>query len=133
MDEVQSDQQNFLFKNKKIPQQNPEKFNQFLQKHQVTKDDVFNAFREINNLVKDFPDVAMKTIFDFARQNRYTKVYYHTLEGMHLLKENDPPKSLYTLLPEKHFFIPTEYTPVNLPAKFYIREARNKIFNMKKS
>jgi hypothetical protein len=74
-----------------------------------------------------FSSVAMSVISLFARENGYKKIYYHTYEGGKLLKGNDPPRSLYTDVPKKHFFEVTNEKPFKLPADFYVREAKAKV------
>lgn len=123
VDEIQSDQSKNISKSKERIKKEPSSIQGICQKYNVTEEQILQTFKEIENLVFDFPDIAMKTIFEFANQNGYQKVYYHSYDGMLLLKENNPPKSLYTETPKKHFFAPSQDSPFNLPGSFYSREA----------
>lgn len=83
-----------------------------------------NVLNEYYNLLKDFPQIANQAITKFAKENGFKKIFWHTYESGKELKNNEPPKSLYTKLPKEHFYNETENRPFNLPGKFFEREAR---------
>ena len=71
----------------------------------------------------------MDTVSQFAKANGFERIFYHTYESGKSLKHNYPPASIYTDLPVKHFFAPTEETPFGLQGKFFIRNA-NKLISL---
>ncbi len=91
---------------------------------QLTDEQLKNVLNEYYNLLKDFPQIVNQAITRFAKDNGFTKIYWHTYESGKELKQNDPPKSLYTKLPKEHGYNETENRPFNLPGKFFEREAR---------
>lgn len=110
VDEVQSDVMGSLHKGRQtLPGSTPEEMKAMTE-----------ALEEI---VKDFPDVATEVVTEFAQKNGIKKIYWHTYEGGKALKGNQPPKSLYEKVPKDNYFEVTEDRPFKLPASFWSREA----------
>ena len=89
-----------------------------------------NILEKYKDLVKDFDDIAMSAITQFARKNGFKKIYYHEYETGKKLKGNDPPKSKYDQVPKRNFFEMGEENkenPFGLAGKFYRRDAN--LFN----
>jgi hypothetical protein len=134
VDEVQSDHDSFyreLSKNA-LPDywiKNPlkERFNlsdeQFMEK--------IKKYPQIINQ-KDFPNIADKAIVQFARQNGFQKIYWHEYESGKRIKDNNPPRSLYTDIPRENGYVLTDEKPFGLDGKFFVKEARMNISKLVK-
>ena len=89
-------------------------------------DEEFKAIVDkLKMIIKQFPDLIIKAISDFARANGFDRLYWHTYESGKKLKSNNPPRSLYTKVPKKNFFKPTDDKPFDLDGEFLERMARS--------
>ncbi len=125
VDEIQSDHLNAAHSLKNDNSDEIEKIKRTIQANfNLTEDQFKNVLAEYYTLLKDFPQIANQAITKFAQENGFKKIFWHTYESGKALKNNEPPKSLYTKLPKEHFYQETENRPFNLPGKFFEREAR---------
>lgn len=97
-----------------------------------TEELVDRIIRQYLDLFKDFPDIAMQAITQFAQKHGYKKLYYHTYEGGKKLKSNDPPRSMYTDVPKANLFEPSTQKPFGLEADFLEREAMKAVQEIQK-
>ena len=125
VDEIQSDHLNAAHSLKNSNSEEIRKIQETIKTNFHLNDEQFKVvLNEYYNLLKEFPQIANQAITKFAKENVFKKIYWHTYESGKKLKQNDPPKSLYTKLPKEHGYNETENRPFNLPGKFFEREAR---------
>lgn len=89
---------------------------------------------KIYSILKDFPNIMLKAINDFANRNGYNKIYWHEYESGVNLKlkkpldrideEDRPPRIMYEDFPKENYFDDSEDAPFGLDGKFFSREAR---------
>lgn len=92
-----------------------------------------NANLKIYNILKDFPNIMLKALNDFATENGYEKIYWHEYksgtnlklkEPVDKIKEEDrPPRVMYEEFPKENYFEDTEDQPFGLNGKFFKRDA----------
>jgi len=124
IDEIQSDHQNAAA-SLKLNQGEDLKKVRLQLKYNYNLDDegLNNLLNQYALALKDFPNIAIEAVSKFAKTKGIPKIFYHTYEGGMALKENNPPKSLYTKLPLDHLFKPSTEKPFNLEQEFLEREA----------
>jgi hypothetical protein len=129
VDEIQSDHQNALYKIKQKQGDGEEIYIKIKKQYNLTDEQMNLLLDKYAATIKDFPNIAIKVISDFAKTNGFKKIFWHTYEGGKRLKNNDPPRSIYESLPKEHFFTPSKERPFGLEADFFEREAkmRNKL------
>jgi hypothetical protein len=127
VDEVQTDHMNAIDRIKTETYQGKSYAEHIMNKKNLTPEQFVVYLNTFKNHIRDFYDIAMDTISQFARANGYERIFYHTYESGKRLKHNNPPESIYTELPARHFFAPTEETPFGLEGSFLIRNAKNLI------
>lgn len=129
IDEIQTDHASSAFKIKNISSKSkPEeiKLKQILkEKYSLNEEELNKILTEYHQLFKDFAFIAGQAITEFAKQNGFTKLFWHTYESGKKLKKNDPPKSLYDKAPKDLFFSPSQEKPFNLPGEFFERTAQD--------
>jgi len=85
----------------------------------------FNSMIDLyKKIISDFPAIANEAIIKFAKNNKYIKLFWHTLESGKKFKKNSPPASLYSDIPKKHFYSDTNEKPFGLESSFMMRMAR---------
>lgn len=124
VDEVQTDHMNAIDRIRSETYQGKSYAEYIMQSKGFTPEQFESYLAKFKNHIRDFYDIAMDTIGQFAKANGYEKIFYHTYESGKALKHNAPPASIYTDLPAKHFFAPTEETPFGLQGEFLIRNAK---------
>lgn len=131
VDEIQSDHSNAVFKiQKNRYQEDIAKIRSALiKKYNLTDEGLNKLLDEYSDLLKDFPNIASQAVSKFAQANNFKKIYWHTYESGRKLKDNKPPKSLYTGVPKENFFTPSQDKPFGLEGEFLEREA-NKTYKM---
>ena len=129
VDEIQTDHMNAIDRIKKEEYMGKTYAEHIRQQLNLTEPQFEEYLNKYKNHIRDFPDIAMETITNFAKENGYKKIFYHTYESGKKLKQNAPPASLYTQLPARHYFTETEETPFNLEGKFFSRQA-SKLYDL---
>jgi len=125
VDEIQSDHASTIHKIKTQNTQDVLEIKDRLkQTFKIGDEEVIAAADKLGSYLKDFPDIAIRTISSFARRNKFKKIYWHTYESGRALKKNTPPRSLYDRTPKEHHFLPSQERPFNLEGKFFEREAK---------
>lgn len=98
--------------------------NHLISKYKISEQDFENEIKDYAELFKDFPDIAVQAITNYARANGYKKLYWHTYESGKKLKNNSPPVELYSKVPKEHSFRKSNEKPFNLEGLFFEREAK---------
>lgn len=123
VDEIQTDHLNAIDRIYTETYQGKKYYEHIKNRYNLT-DEQFKAICDnLKKNMKRFSDIALDTVVNFAKQNGFVKIYYHTYESGKALKNNDPPKSMYTKVPERHYFKQVEEKPFDLEGKFLAREA----------
>lgn len=129
VDEIQCDHQNAIDRINQEEHQG-KKYSEYIkEKYNLTDEQWIEMVNKFKQVISVFPDVIMNAISEFARSSNYRTIYYHTYESGMKLKGNNPPKSLYTQVPKRHWFKATDNQPFDLNGKFLAREARLMILN----
>lgn len=124
IDEIQSDHQNAVSALRLNSGTDIKEIRTALKNRYNLDDHSLNLLLDQYNLIlKDFPNIAIEAASNFAKSKNISKIFYHTYEGGKALKENNPPKSLYTKLPLEHFFLQSLEKPFDLQQDFLEREA----------
>lgn len=110
----------------------PELYEKHKDEIEAIKTDTFELLKQaakaLQKITKNFRDIAVQVVTDFANKNKIQKIVWHTYEGGQQLKGNQPPRSLYEKLPKDHYFeVSEDARPFHLPEKFWIREATRRM------
>lgn len=130
VDEIQCDHQNAVDRIFHEEYQG-KKYSEYLRaKYELSEEEFFKLIAKFKKAISIFPEIITNAISEFAKAYDYKKIFWHTYEsGKKLKNSGDAPKSLYTQVPKKHWFKPTEETPFGLKGEFLSREARKLILN----
>ena len=133
VDEIQTDHMNALHKIFKEKYRDETYAETIKHKWKLSDDEFIKIVNNLKEIVRPFPDIAIKAISDFARKNGFDTLYWHTYESGKKIKSNQPPKSLYTTVPKRNFFTPTNEKPFLLDGDFFSRVAEISSLNVKTS
>lgn len=126
VDEIQTDHSNAAYKLKHGRGGEILKVRDALvNKYNLNNDSLNKLLDSLNDAVKDFPNIAIQAISQFARNNDFKKLYWHTYESGKKLKDNEPPRSLYEKTPKENYFKPTQEKPFGLDGEFFSRRAED--------
>lgn len=94
-----------------------------MNRYELGSEELDKLLVRYGEIVREFPDIAYEAVIKFARENGYEKLYNHTYESGKMLKNNNPPKSMYNKVPRRHYFNEGEGKPFGLDGRFMEREA----------
>ncbi len=131
VDEIQSDHMNALGR---IARHRYSGYNTYMKdKWKLSNDEINVVVKKLKGMIKSFPDLMTEAISAFAKANGFKKLYWHTYESGRKLKgAGTPPKSLYTTVPKRNYFKPTDERPFDLEGEFLTRLARKMRLRMLK-
>jgi hypothetical protein len=87
-----------------------------------------NRAKALNQIMQQFPHIAMEAAVQFAKKNGIKTIYWHTKENGDELKGSEAPEVMYKDIPEQnHFKLVHDEHPLGLSGDFYKREARLKL------
>lgn len=130
IDEIQCDHMNAISRIYKEKYQDSTYEEHMRDKWGLSEEEMKNITEKLKEIIKPFPLVVTEAISEFAKKNGFKKLFWHTYESGKKLKHNEPPKSLYTVIPRKNYFQPTEERPFDLEGKFLARLARKMQFKL---
>lgn len=127
IDEIQADHLNAIDRINNENYQGRSYKDHIKSRYDLTEEQWQTICQNLKKHLKDFSDIAIQAVRNFATANGYTKIFYHTYESGKQLKRNAPPKSMYTEVPKKNMFLPSPEKPFGLEGNFLSREARSKL------
>jgi hypothetical protein len=92
------------------------------QAHSI-KSQYSEATLALEDILKDFHDIAMQVITEFANANGFTDIYKHSFESAQSSRTTPPPKSVYEKTRKDHFFKVTPGKVLTLSDTFLHRKA----------
>jgi hypothetical protein len=119
VDEIQSDHTNVSRDHAPITL---EKYN--LGDYNLGDEDIGKLLLEYKKILKDFPNIAAQAASNFAKQNKFKTIYWHTYESGRALKNNNPPESIYSTIPKNNLFEISKDRPFGLDGVFFEKSAK---------